>query len=162
MIAEKKTWSAHERNLPPLYWKTMTWGWKPFIWGQLYFVEVQMCFISGSEGILLNILEGQRVPCWIWITEWYTLGMMHMIHSLQYYIYIQLAGLKWVWYWLRVNTCFKCFTLNVQYFSLHIKVMKKTVDGWGLCNINYELANDGETVIKVFCALCQEYYDTRH
>ena len=40
-------------------------------------------------------------------------------------------------------------------------VKKKTVDGWGLPTINYELAENGDTVIKVFCALCQEYYGTR-
>ena len=40
-------------------------------------------------------------------------------------------------------------------------VKKKTVDGWGLPTINYELAEDGDTVVKVFCALCQEYYGTR-
>ena len=40
-------------------------------------------------------------------------------------------------------------------------VKKKTVDGWGLPTIKYELAEDGDTVIKVFCALCQEHYSNR-
>ena len=37
-------------------------------------------------------------------------------------------------------------------------VKKKTVDGQGLPTIKYELAADGDTVVKVFCELCQNDY----
>ena len=37
-------------------------------------------------------------------------------------------------------------------------VKKKTVDGWGLPTIKYELAEDGNTVVKVYCAVCKDYY----
>ena len=40
-------------------------------------------------------------------------------------------------------------------------VKKKTVDGWGLPTIKYELAADGDTVVKVFCELCQTFYANR-
>ena len=38
---------------------------------------------------------------------------------------------------------------------------KKTVGGWGLPTIKYELAADEDTVTKVFCELCQTYYANR-
>ena len=38
---------------------------------------------------------------------------------------------------------------------------KKTVDGWGLPTIKYELAADRDTAVKVFCELCHNYYSNR-
>ena len=47
---------------------------------------------------------------------------------------------------------------NLQRYALllllGIMVKTKTVDGWGLPTIKYELAADGDTVVKGFCELC--------
>ena len=40
-------------------------------------------------------------------------------------------------------------------------VKKKTVDSWGIECLKYEVGEDGQTVVKMHCGVCRDYYTNR-